>query len=380
MKPCFIRARKSVAGWQEVKLPLSESELPADFSLVELLKQAPEFIGMALGVALPRAIAVIPGAASGRVFVAVDEQGKITIIGCPDRQAEGGISAMVGDLLAATGRLWQQPFATLAKMFGDQEGQNLLAQVKNRVGSLSPEQFKEGIQKSLQEGKFPLVIAVERVDEAINQMMDYLKQMNLRVRLISFSYRQLNGLEIVIPKEVGKEVEPEPEPAPIVRPQRTPYLEYTPTVTTLGKEEPAARKVYEQFPTEGTTPKQQEILKRLVYIDDLGLIRRGFEYFTPRAIKRAEAEGTIVIAVDPARWPFPKPEEVIVVVRTGLEHLAGFLKMKQQEVEDFLKLLPRDERKEHRGVVLLWARNVYEANQLVNELKALKEVSQTGVR
>jgi len=269
MKPCFIRARKSVAGWQEVKLPLSESELPADFSLVELLKQAPEFIGMALGVALPRAIAVIPGAASGRVFVAVDEQGKITIIGCPDRQAEGGISAMVGDLLAATGRLWQQPFATLAKMFGDQEGQNLLAQVKNRVGSLSPEQFKEGIQKSLQEGKFPLVIAVERVDEAINQMMDYLKQMNLRVRLISFSYRQLNGLEIVIPKEVGKEVEPEPEPAPIVRPQRTPYLEYTPTVTTLGKEEPAARKVYEQFPTEGTTPKQQEILKRLGYIDDL---------------------------------------------------------------------------------------------------------------
>lgn len=379
MKPCFIRCKKPGTGWLEVKLPSAgkESELRFDFSLIELLQQSPEFIGMALGTELPRAMAVIPGAGSGRVFVAVNEQGKIMIVGCPDQRADGGVSAMIADLLAATGRLWHQPITTLAAMFGDSEGRNLIQQIKMRVADISIERFQAGVEKSLQEGKFTMVIAVDRVDEAIEQMLSYLKEMNLKVRLISYDYHKLNGLEIVIPKIAD---EKESEPPPTTRPTGTPYIEYTPTVTTLGKEEPKPQKVYQPFPTEGTTPKQQAILERLVYIDDLGLIRRGFEYFSPRAINRPEAEGTIVIAVDSSRWPFPKPDEVVVVVRTGLEHLAGFLRMKQQEVEDFLKLLPRDERKEHRGVVLLWARNVYEANQLVNELKALKEVSQTGVR
>ncbi|MGB9742373.1 MAG: hypothetical protein ACP5JB_06085 [candidate division WOR-3 bacterium] len=379
MKPCFIRARQVVTGWLEVQLPGVEqtTELPPEFSLAELLIQAPEFVGMALGTEMARAITVIPGAVSRRVFVAVNEQGKITIIGCPDQKVEGGISAMVGDLLGATGRLWHQPFATLARMFGDPEGRELLEQIKSRTGAIAVEQFRVGVERSLQEGRFPMVIAVERVDEAIEQMMNYLKEMNIQVRLVTCDYRQINGVEVVIPKVAGEQAA---EPAPAPRPVSTPYLEYTPTVTTLGREETQPPRVYEPFPTEGTTPKQQAILERLVYIDDLGLIRRGFEYFTPKAIRRPEAEGTVVIAVDPSRWPFPRPDEVVVVVRTGLEHLAGFLKMKQQEVEDFLKLLPRDEKKEHRGVVLLWARNVYEANQLVNELRALKEVSQTGVR
>lgn len=379
MRHCCIRARGPGRGWYEVRLPaeIPPASAPADFSLAELLEQAPEFLGLALEGWTPRALAVMPGATSARVYVAVDETGRIAIAGCPDQQVEGGVSAMAGDLLAATGRLWHQPFKTLAAMFGDPDGVKLTEQLRQRSSSFDPDRFRSGVEKSLEEGKFPMVIAVDRVDEAIEKMMEYLSTMNLQVRLMSYDYLEIDGLEIVLPRLVGAE---EPEPVPQEKPVSTPYLEYTPTVTTLGREEPKPQKVYEPFPVEGTTPKQQAILERLVYIDDLGLIRRGFEYFTPKNIQRAVREGTIVVAVDPSRWPFPRPDEVVVVVRTGLEHLAGFLKMKQQEVEDFLKLLPRDERKEHKGVVLLYARNVYEANQLVNELKALKEVSQTGVR
>ncbi|MEO0025720.1 MAG: hypothetical protein ABIK54_03050 [candidate division WOR-3 bacterium] len=378
MRHCCIRAKSPGRVWYEVKLPAptQAGAVPADFSLAGLLQQTPEFIGPALGNWTPRALAVMPSATSARVFVAVDEAGRIAIVGCPDQQIEGGVSAMAGDLLAATGRLWHQPFKTLAAMFGDPEGGKLAEQLRERSGAFDSARFRAGVEKSLEEGKFPMVIAVDRIDETIRKMMEYLSTMNLRVRLMSYDYLEIDGLEIVLPRVLGEE---EPEP-PAEKPVSTPYLEYTPTVTAIGKEEPQPRKVYEPFPVEGTTPKQQAILERLVYIDDLGLVRRGFEYFTPKNIQRAVREGTIVVAVDPSRWPFPKPDEVVVVVRTGLEHLAGFLKMKQQEVEDFLKLLPRDEKKEHKGAVLLYARNVYEANQLVNELKALKEVSQTGVR
>ncbi len=378
MRHCCIRAKSPGRVWYEVRLPVegASATAPADFSLAELLQQAPEFVGPALDGWTPRALAVMPSATSARVFVAVDEVGRIAIVGCPDQQIEGGVSAMAGDLLAATGRLWHQPFKTLAAMFGDPEGIKLTEQIRERIGVFDSARFRAGVGKSLEEGKFPMVIAIDRVDETIEKMMEYLSTMNLQVRLMSYDYLEIDGLEIVLPKVVGGE-EPKPQAE---KPVSTPYLEYTPTVTAISQEELQPRKVYEPFPVEGTTPKQQAILERLVYIDDLGLVRRGFEYFTPKNIQRAVREGTIVVAVDSSRWPFPKPDEVVVVVRTSLEHLAGFLKMKQQEVEDFLKLLPRDEKKEHKGVVLLYARNVYEANQLVNELKALKEVSQTGVR
>jgi hypothetical protein len=86
-----------------------------------------------------------------------------------------------------------------------------------------------------------------------------------------------------------------------------------------------------------------------------------------------------VLAADPDRWPFPKPEEVIVVVNTGAEHLAGFLKIAPKEVEEFLASLPRADRKEHKGAMLLRAANINEAGQVVNELRALREVSAGGV-
>ncbi len=377
MRPFCARAGSASNGWLE----LPAVAAPADVDLLELLQEAPEFLGMALGEApLPRAVAVLPQSVSGRVLIAVDEAGKITIVGCPDQKKKEGINLMVGDLLAASGRLWHQPFAVLAEMFGDKGGHALMARLRSRVGGDFDEtQLKSAIEKSLEEGKFSVTIVVTVVDEAVEEMMKYLQGMNLSVRLITYERFAADGLELVVPRVVGEEQKKETP----VKEERgvSPFLEYTPTVPTF--EKPAEQKTYEPFPIAGTTPKQQAILERLVYIEDLGLIRRGFEFFSPRAAQRPEAEGTVVVAVDSTRWPFPKPDEVIVVVRTGREHLAGVLGMKPQEVEDFLRNLPREERREQKGVLLLWARNPFEANQLINELRALKEVSQTrppGVR
>ncbi len=79
------------------------------------------------------------------------------------------------------------------------------------------------------------------------------------------------------------------------------------------------------------------------------------------------------------RWPFPKPDEVIVVVNTGQDFFAGYLSLTPEEIEEFLESLPRVQRKEHRGCVLLRASNIHESEQLVNELRALREVAKTGV-
>ena len=66
---------------------------------------------------------------------------------------------------------------------------------------------------------------------------------------------------------------------------------------------------------------------------------------------------------------------MIVVVNTGPDHLSGYLKIAPNEVEEFLGSLPRADRKEHKGSLLLRAASINEAAQIVNELRALKEVS-----
>lgn len=374
MKFCCIRAQEFSEEW----LGFPSAVASGTIDRMELVQQAPEFLGMASGdVPLPRAVAVLPQSSSGRVLVAVDEAGKVMLVGCPDQKLDTGISLMVGDLLAASGRLWHQPFAGLAEIFGDRTGNALVERIRRRLkNNWSGENFSVEVEKSLEAGKFPVIIVVDEVSSSVEEMMSYLKGMNINVRLLTYDRFYEKGVEVVVPRPVGEAAKREVKPGVIEQPV-PPALEYTPTVTTLGKIASGPKKTYQPFPIEGTTPKQQAILERLVGIEDLGLIRRGFEFFSPRAAQRAEAEGTIVVAVDSSRWPFPPQDEVVVVVRTTREHLAGFLGMKQQEVEDFLRLLPRDERREHKGALLLWARNPFEASQLVNELKALKEVSRT---
>jgi hypothetical protein len=135
----------------------------------------------------------------------------------------------------------------------------------------------------------------------------------------------------------------------------------------------------EPFPDQNASQKQREILVKLLALDGLGLKRKGFEYFPPKAQGKAASEGTIVIAVDPDRWPFPTKDEVVVVVNTSLEFLSGYLNIPSREIEEFLGTLPRVERKEHKGCLLLRAGNISEAMQLANELKALKEVAAGGL-
>jgi hypothetical protein len=136
---------------------------------------------------------------------------------------------------------------------------------------------------------------------------------------------------------------------------------------------------YEPFPEDGVSDEQKKILARLVQLDDLGLVRKGVEYFVPSHVGKDGAEGAVVVSVDEERWPFPKEGEVVVVVNTSHDYLAGYLNLGSEEIEEFLDSLPRVQRKEHKGCLLLRASNIHEADQLVNEMRALREVAETGV-
>lgn len=390
MMPFCVRVKKPTAGW--VKFPGKPSAQKVD--RLQLLREAPEFLGMdSTGRPAPRVAFVLPPSATNRVLVAIDEAGGLRLAGVPDHDAAGGLAAMVSELLAGGGRLWHMKLEQAGKLFDAALGRGVEAAIAARAGSAwSAPKFRQGLAASLEQGRFPIVLVAERHDDATKEMVDYLKNMNLPVTLMVCELLEVDGVEIIRPNVLVATESPaaaqnQPESAPAAAPSETamrpvapPETSYTSKVSTRIVHASSTPKDYPPFPIQETSPKQQDVLARLVQLDDLGLIRKGFEFFTPAAARRPEAEGAIVVSVVSTRWPFPRSDEVLVVVRTTREYLAGYLGMKQTDVEDFLSSLPREHRKERKGALVLRASNVYEANQLVNEMRALKEVSQLGVR
>ena len=384
-----IRVAKFGGRWQFIAPEESDEELDG----VRLVTEAPEFLGLLdPGQGIPRAAIVAPNSASGRVVLAVDENGGIRIVVCPEKGGEAELAGLIGDVLATSGRFWHQPYKSIAEPFEKYLGVPLVNWIGDRVGKgWTRDAFKKGVEQSLQAGRFPVTVLVRTPDKAIKDMLSYLGNMNLSVAILGYSYSKGNGVDLVQPIRVGAtESAPAPKPErPVsqskspggLRPGEMPYGEQHTVVVPVSSRTRGGEpeKQSEPFPTDKASAAQQKILSVLVRLDQIGLTRRGLEYFVPGDELKDGAEGTIVVCVDESRWPFPKPDEVVVVVNTGPDFFAGYLNLTPEEIEEFLESLPRVQRKEHRGCVLLRASNIHESEQLANELHALREVARTGV-
>jgi len=379
MIPFCIRATRFGENWQ-----LCESRATNEpLEVLQLVVESPEFLGMLQpGGPMPRAAMVAPNSSSGRVVLAVDEQGRVTLVACPELTGEAELAALVGDLLATGGRFWHQPYEALAGPFEEVLGMSLEDWVGTLGGSgWSAEAFRAAVAKSLSQGRFPIVVLVPSLDKPIVDMLAYLQNMNLDVRALGYEYLRGAGVEVVTPRALGSEPKPasgpppESEAAPRRPAAREEYTHVVPVGAPVVERDAGD---YPPFDASGSSQQQREILEKLVRLDDLGLKRVGLEYFVPGEENRDEAEGTMVVSVDPGRWPMPESTEVIVVLNMGSDHLARFLRLSSQEIEEFLGSLPRVTRKEHKGCLLLRAASVQEATQLVNELRALREVASMG--
>jgi hypothetical protein len=317
--------------------------------------------------------------------VVVDEAGGVQLAVCPE---PGGDSAVVVGDVAATGhRFWRKKYDALAEPFQEFLGTSLTDWVAGRVGeSWSADKFRAGLERSMREGKFPITIVVNEIDPAIKETLDYLREVNQQVRVLGYTCLTSDGDELVWPRELSEErVVPRSQPA---RPQprssaplsspRTPSRPQPTHVEKSSDPAGSAPAAFGALPGCDVTASQKEILSRLMQLDDLGLVRRGLEYYL--ADDELEATASIVLAVDSERWPFPRPDEVIVVVNTGPANMGRFLNIAPTEVEEFLSSLPRAEQEEHKGTILLRAANLHEAARVVNELRALKDVTTGSVR
>jgi hypothetical protein len=385
--PCWARFKRFGDRWFAFNGKDATSALDA----LQLVIDAPEFLGQGASQPVPRAAMASPQSHSNRVLVVVDEAGGVQLAVCPE---PGGDSAtVVGDVVATGHRFWRKRYDALAEPFQDFLGMSLTDWVSSRVGeSWSADKFRAGLERSMSEGKFPITIVVNELDSAVKETLDYLREVNQQVRVMGYSCLASGGDELVWPKElsedrvVARQQPARPQPRPSA-PQSGPRAPSRPhPAASEGDSSPADAapmappqprsaepEEFEALAMFDATPAQKEILSQLLQLDDLGLTRRGLEYYL--GDDELGATATIALSIDRDRWPFPKPDEVIVAVDTGPAHLGRFLNIDPTEAEQFLGTLPRAGEKELKGTILLRAADPHEAVQVVNELRALKEVT-----
>jgi hypothetical protein len=330
------------------------------------------------------------------VLVVVDEAGGVQLAVCPE---PGGDSAVVvGDVVATGHRFWRKKYDALAGPFQETLGMSLTDWIAGRAGeSWSPDEFRAGLERSMREGKFPITLVVSEIDSGVRETLDYLREVNQQVRVLGYTCLASEGDELVWPRELSEDravpasepVRQQPRPsAPLLSPRHqsrhqatqiersAPLADSEPTASAHPRQTP--RTEFEALPGFGPTSQQKDILNRLARLDDLGLTRVGLDYYL--ADDELDAKATISLAVDCERWPFPRPDEVIVAVDTGPAHLSAFPDLSPIDIAEFLGSLPRAQQKEHKGTILLRAANLHEADRIVDELRALREVTAGSVR
>lgn len=171
--------------------------------LFALLKQVPEFIGMAAGQAAGCVSFAISDADPNnlRLMLVLDEAGAIALACAPAKQDRVVATALVRDVLALTARLWRMPAPEFLALAERHSGKSVAAMMKEKAGSGWKEDvFRTGVERSLQQGRFPLAVLASVLDPELTDAVTYLRGMNSGVSALGAELYESWGIEVLVPK------------------------------------------------------------------------------------------------------------------------------------------------------------------------------------
>jgi len=224
---CF-RVEQERPGWSLLQ-PIPSNKT---VDLAALVCSAPEFLGMDSGEAPCQAAVVLSERGDARVVVAVDDVGGITLVGCPSQLTRDALTTVAQELFVFTGRLWRMPSDEFSSVFEKRLGRSLGDYFSSRVAiGWSESGFRSGLGRSLERGRFPVVLLVTDSNQEVVEAAAHLRFHNIEVKSIGVGLYESSGVEIVMPR-VLEILEPEPhedrEPAKLGS-LPTPYQPRTPT-------------------------------------------------------------------------------------------------------------------------------------------------------
>ena len=211
----------STAIWQKAEdewRPLLPSDYPNEEALHDLVEEAPNLLplsGDPTLTVLGREVGIGPGFAD---LVAVDADGRLTIVEIKLRKNAEARRAVVAQILT---------YAAYLKNLTVEELETLLAQHLNRIdavsiaaakqrddqsGQFDAHQFDENLQDCLVTGAFRLVLVLDAAPSELVQLVGYLESISSGVvlDLVTVSVFQVGDEQILVPQRVDPDYQPEP--------------------------------------------------------------------------------------------------------------------------------------------------------------------------
>lgn len=202
----FIRARTPEPEWQVFPFSFGgggSADLKA-VEIPELIRRKPEFLNFGERTAAPFRVAVWVSKVFGvnsPVLVAVDEAGGVFLVGCPDESRPDAYRTVVADILTVSTRFWRMSYEQFSQIFtvGEDASLEELMLLRSRA-DWDFEQFQPVVMANLEKGRFPVLIVTAHPAGEVQQVLEYLRGMNLTVMMVSYSLLVRGGLLVVEPK------------------------------------------------------------------------------------------------------------------------------------------------------------------------------------
>lgn len=180
----------------------SESELQL------ILSQAPELVPGGTGCAVVREL-WIPDA--GLLDIAmIDSDANLTLVECKLNKNPEIRRAVVGQLLGYAGGLHRMSADDFSARWADRAKQSVFDHVSEVVGAEpEPETFRERLTRTLLEGSFRLVFAVDEITDELKRVVELLNAHTsggLSVLALELGYVKEGELELLVPQTYGAEL------------------------------------------------------------------------------------------------------------------------------------------------------------------------------
>jgi hypothetical protein len=190
-----------------------------EHELQQILLDSPNLIPGLVGTAIVKEM-TIPG--SGKAdLVAVNEAGEVWLVECKLKASQEARRAVVGQILAYAGALWKLGFHEFEKQFSAKaEGSLADLVADNAAAEFDVDTFRQDLQRTLEAGRFRLVIAVDQITEELKRIIEFVNETTrsaFSLTVLELGYLHQGNVRLLIPQTYGAEITglaPSPSPGP----------------------------------------------------------------------------------------------------------------------------------------------------------------------
>lgn len=202
-----VRLRKEGGPWHQAE----RVPFPNEAELQAMLHHSPELIPLRAGENAPRVFvreSGLPGSGSTDLL-GVDSDGNIYIVECKLASNSEIRRKVLGQVIEYAAFLWNMPYEEFDQLFVRRENETLLELMSKKVGEdWEAEEFRAEVSKNLRTGSFHLLIAVDRMNNELSQIIRYLAACapGVRVEAVEINIYKQGETEVLVPEIHGREV------------------------------------------------------------------------------------------------------------------------------------------------------------------------------